>query len=202
MAELTNLTLRVRRIIFYNKDSNYYILSTDTDDNKNIICIIQTDKKIEVNNIYNFLGEWVNNPKYGKQFSAMGIVSNYKPNRESFTNFLLSLNIKGFKGKKIEKLVNSLTDDELKELRSNTQIILDKNPKFNLEWYQEICNSLNEYDDLIDIVSALMNYGIKINFDIAFNLKAPDYARTLSSLGEVEVVVIIRGKGGGHCEIN
>lgn len=171
MAELTNLTLRVRRIIFYNKDSNYYILSTDTDDNKNIICIIQTDKKIEVNNIYNFLGEWVNNPKYGKQFSAMGIVSNYKPNRESFTNFLLSLNIKGFKGKKIEKLVNSLTDDDLKELRSNTQIILDKNPKFNLEWYQEICNSLNEYDDLIDIVSALMNYGIKINFDIAFNLK-------------------------------
>ena len=171
MAELTNLTLRVRRIIFYNKDSNYYILSTDTDDNKNIICIIQTDKKIEVNNIYNFLGEWVNNPKYGKQFSAMGIVSNYKPNRESFTNFLLSLNIKGFKGKKIEKLVNSLTDDDLKELRSNTQIILDKNPKFNLEWYQEICNSLNEYDDLIDIVSALMNYGIKVNFDIAFNLK-------------------------------
>lgn len=171
MAELTNLTLRVRRIIFYNKDSNYYILSTDTDDNKNIICIIQTDKKIEVNNIYNFLGEWVNNPKYGKQFSAMGIVSNYKPNRESFTNFLLSLNIKGFKGKKIEKLVNSLTDDDLKELRSNTQIILDKNPKFNLEWYQEICNSLNEYDDLIDIVSALMNYGIKVNFDIAYNLK-------------------------------
>lgn len=171
MAELTNLTLRVKRIIFYNKDSNYYILSTDTDDNKNIICIIQTDKKIEVNNIYNFLGEWVNNPKYGKQFSAMGIVSNYKPNRESFTNFLLSLNIKGFKGKKIEKLVNSLTDDDLKELRSNTQIILDKNPKFNLEWYQEICNSLNEYDDLIDIVSALMNYGIKVNFDIAYNLK-------------------------------
>lgn len=171
MAELTNLTLRVRRIIFYNKDSNYYILSTDTDDNKNIICIIQTEKKIETNNIYNFLGEWVNNPKYGKQFSAMGIVSNYKPNRESFTNFLLSLNIKGFKGKKIEKLVNSLTDDDLKELRSNTQIILDKNPKFNLEWYQEICNSLNEYDDLIDIVSALMNYGIKVNFDIAYNLK-------------------------------
>lgn len=171
MDGIINLALRVRRIIFYNKDSNYYILSTDTDDNKNIICIIQTDKKIEVNNIYNFLGEWVNNPKYGKQFSAMGIVSNYKPNRESFTNFLLSLNIKGFKGKKIEKLVNSLTDDDLKELRSNTQIILDKNPKFNLEWYQEICNSLNEYDDLIDIVSALMNYGIKVNFDIAYNLK-------------------------------
>lgn len=171
MDGIINLALRVRRIIFCNKDSNYYILSTDTDDNKNIICIIQTEKKIEVNNIYNFLGEWVNNPKYGKQFSAMGIVSNYKPNRESFTNFLLSLNIKGFKGKKIEKLVNSLTDDELKELRSNTQIILDKNPKFNLAWYQEICNSLNEYDDLIDIVSALMNYGIKVNFDIAYNLK-------------------------------
>ncbi len=171
MDGIINLALRVRRIIFYNKDSNYYILSTDTDDNKNIICIIQTDKKIETNNIYNFLGEWVNNPKYGKQFSAMGIVSNYKPNRESFTNFLLSLNIKGFKDKKIKNLVNSLTDDELKELRSNTQIILDKNPKFNLEWYQEICNSLNEYDDLIDIVSALMNYGIKVNFDIAYNLK-------------------------------
>ena len=171
MDGIINLALRVRRIIFYNKDSNYYILSTINEKDDNIICIIQTDKKIETNNIYNFLGEWVNNPKYGKQFSAMGIVSNYKPNRESFTNFLLSLNIKGFKDKKIKNLVNSLTDDELKELRSNTQIILDKNPKFNLEWYQEICNSLNEYDDLIDIVSALMNYGIKVNFDIAYNLK-------------------------------
>lgn len=171
MDGIINLALRVKRIIFYNKDSNYYILSTINEKDDNIICIIQTDKKIETNNIYNFLGEWVNNPKYGKQFSAMGIVSNYKPNRESFTNFLLSLNIKGFKDKKIKNLVNSLTDDELKELRSNTQIILDKNPKFNLEWYQEICNSLNEYDDLIDIVSALMNYGIKVNFDIAYNLK-------------------------------
>ena len=171
MDGIINLALRVKRIIFYNKDSNYYILSTINEKDDNIICIIQTDKKIETNNIYNFLGEWVNNPKYGKQFSAMGIVSNYKPNRESFTNFLLSLNIKGFKDKKIKNLVNSLTDDELKELRSNTQIILDKNPKFNLAWYQEICNSLNEYDDLIDIVSALMNYGIKVNFDIAYNLK-------------------------------
>ena len=87
------LTGKMKHIIFHNDETNYYVLTVVS--GGEVITATGCFRGIKKDVKTDFYGEWVEHPKFGKQFSC-GYWENTKPvNTDEIVSFLSAKTVKG-----------------------------------------------------------------------------------------------------------
>lgn len=111
------IVAHIKKIIFYNKENSYYILSCDYDEKE--LVIVGNFNKIEAEHDYEFIGEYVEHHKYGKQFKGYEASIVLPSQEDLFIKFLSSKQFVGI-GKKSAKAIYDLyRDDESENILEN-----------------------------------------------------------------------------------
>ncbi|MBF0715617.1 SF1B family DNA helicase RecD2 [Gemelliphila palaticanis] len=159
----------LNKIIFHNKDNNYYILSIFLNNEYDFVesdylSVVGTFDNIEFieDELYNFKGNIVTHKKYGIQLSAITAEIVIKKDKSTIVSYLSGSTFQGIGKKTAELIVDTLGIDCL------DKIYEDKNALFNIKG---ITNSRKEiiYNNIIankhtqDIILKLSEYNLSNN---------------------------------------
>lgn len=175
----------INKIIFNNKENNYYILSvflSDVYDNisSDYLTIVGTFENIKIieEELYLFKGELKNHPKYGQQLSAITAEFVVKKDKASIISYLTSDNFPGIGQKTAETLVDTLGVNCLEDIFYNKDILYDlkgisksrkdiiyKNIILNKN-QQDIFIKLSELDISTNLINKIYSYYKNKSLDI------------------------------------
>lgn len=147
----------VQRILFSNKETDYYVFNLQTDDG--IVGANITFPNITVGLNAEFHGEWTNHPKYGDQFKAQYAVERLPESKVGFKNYLMSGVFKGIGSATADKILDFLGENPLDVFKNDIDKILQV-PKVPLKKLQAIKDSWLSNTETNDIVIFLRQYGI------------------------------------------
>ena len=172
MDELTTLNGKITYILFRN-DSNFYTVAKFlvNDESEHTITITGIFPDIEEDVLYNVHGFYVEHPKYGVQFKVETIDRPLPSEREGIIRYLSSSKFPGI-GKKIaEKIVETLGEECLAEIKENPDCLL-RVERLTKKHYESIVNGIHEDDDgLQELVSFMNIHGIGMRNLIRINQK-------------------------------
>lgn len=159
----------LNKIIFHNKENNYYILSIFLNNEYDFIegdylSVVGNFDNIEFveDELYNFKGNIVNHKKYGTQLAAITSEIIIKKDKSTIVSYLSGNNFQGIGKKTAELIVDTLGVDCLEKIYE------DKNALFNIKG---ITNARKEiiYNNIIsnkhtqDIILKLSEYNLSNN---------------------------------------
>ncbi|MBU0278127.1 ATP-dependent RecD-like DNA helicase [Gemella sp. zg-1178] len=176
------------KIIFHNKENNYYILSIflneDYEDiDSDYVIVVGTFKDIDLKDeeLYSFKGNFVEHKKYGKQFSAITIEQIIQKNKEAIITYLSGAEFHGIGKKTAEIIVEKLGLDclekiyndknelyKIKEISEKRKEIIYNNIISNQQ-SQNIILKLNEYNISNNLITKIYNFYKNKTLDIIKN---------------------------------
>ena len=167
----------LNKIIFHNKENNYYILSIFLNDQYDFVdgdylSVVGTFNDFEFveDDLYSFKGEIVQHRKYGTQLSAIVVEPVIEKDKEAIVSYLSSSIFQGVGRKTAELIVDTLGVDAL------DKIYEDKNSLFNIKGIpeqrkdtiyativankqtQDIILKLNEYNLSNNLILKIYNF--------------------------------------------
>ena len=167
----------LNKIIFHNKENNYYILSIFLNDQYDFVegdylSVVGTFNDFEFveDDLYSFKGEIVQHRKYGTQLSAIVVESVIEKDKEAIVSYLSSSIFQGVGRKTAEIIVDTLGVDAL------DKIYEDKDSLFNIKGIpeqrkdtiyativankqtQDIILKLNEYNLSNNLILKIYNF--------------------------------------------
>lgn len=167
----------LNKIIFHNKENNYYILSIFLNDQYDFIegdylSVVGTFNDFEFveDDLYSFKGEIVQHRKYGTQLSAIVVEPVIEKDKEAIVSYLSSSIFQGVGRKTAELIVDTLGVDAL------DKIYEDKDSLFNIKGIpeqrkdtiyativankqtQDIILKLNEYNLSNNLILKIYNF--------------------------------------------
>ena len=167
----------LNKIIFHNKENNYYILSIFLNDKYDFVegdylSVVGTFNDFEFveDDLYSFKGEIVQHRKYGTQLSAIVVESVIEKDKEAIVSYLSSSIFQGVGRKTAEIIVDTLGVDAL------DKIYEDKDSLFNIKGIpeqrkdtiyativankqtQDIILKLNEYNLSNNLILKIYNF--------------------------------------------
>ena len=167
----------LNKIIFHNKENNYYILSIFLNDQYDFVdgdylSVVGTFNDFEFveDDLYSFKGEIVQHRKYGTQLSAIVVEPVIKKDKEAIVSYLSSSIFQGVGRKTAELIVDTLGVDAL------DKIYEDKDSLFNIKGIpeqrkdtiyativankqtQDIILKLNEYNLSNNLILKIYNF--------------------------------------------
>ena len=167
----------LNKIIFHNKENNYYILSIFLNDQYDFIegdylSVVGTFNDFEFieDDLYSFKGEIVQHRKYGTQLSAIVVEPVIEKDKEAIVSYLSSSIFQGVGRKTAELIVDTLGVDALDKIYEN------KDSLFNIKGIpeqrkdtiyativankqtQDIILKLNEYNLSNNLILKIYNF--------------------------------------------
>ncbi|AME09520.1 MULTISPECIES: SF1B family DNA helicase RecD2 [Gemella] len=167
----------LNKIIFHNKENNYYILSIFLNDNYDFIngdyfSVVGTfpDVKFENEVLYMFKGEIIEHRKYGKQLSAIVAEPIIEKDKEAIISYLSSSIFQGIGRKTAEHIVDTLGIEALDKIYN------DKDSLYNIKGItkqrkdiiystiitnkqtQDVILKLNEYNLSNNLILKIYNF--------------------------------------------
>ena len=167
----------LNKIIFHNKENNYYILSIFLNDQYDFVegdylSVVGTFNDFEFveDDLYSFKGEIVQHRKYGTQLSAIVVEPVIEKEKEAIVSYLSSSIFQGVGRKTAELIVDTLGVDAL------DKIYEDKDSLFNIKGIpeqrkdtiyativankqtQDIILKLNEYNLSNNLILKIYNF--------------------------------------------
>ena len=113
----------LNKIIFHNKENNYYILSIFLNDRYDFVdgdylSVVGTftDFEFVEDDLYSFKGEIVQHRKYGPQLSAIVVEPVIEKDKEAIVSYLSSSIFQGVGRKTAELIVDTLGVDALDKI--------------------------------------------------------------------------------------
>ena len=113
----------LNKIIFHNKENNYYILSIFLNDQYDFVdgdylSVVGTFNDFEFveDDLYSFKGEIVQHRKYGTQLSAIVVEPVIEKDKEAIVSYLSSSIFQGVGRKTAELIVDTLGVDALDKI--------------------------------------------------------------------------------------
>lgn len=159
----------VNKIIYHNKENNYFILSIFLNKeyefiDNDYISVVGTFDNIEFKeeDLYEFKGNIVSHKKYGNQLSAITAEIVIKKNKEHIINYLSSSTFKGVGKKTAEIIVNELGVDCLEKIYENKDNLF-KIKSINNKRKEIIYNAIISNKHTQDIILKLTEYNINPN---------------------------------------
>ena len=167
----------LNKIIFHNKENNYYILSIFLNDQYDFVdgdylSVVGTFNDFEFveDDLYSFKGEIVQHRKYGTQLSAIVVEPVIEKDKEAIVSYLSSSIFQGVGRKTAELIVDTLGVDALDKIYEN------KDSLFNIKGIpeqrkdtiyativankqtQDIILKLNEYNLSNNLILKIYNF--------------------------------------------
>ena len=159
----------LNKIIFHNKENNYYILSIFLNDKYDFVegdylSVVGTFNDFEFieDDLYSFKGEIVQHRKYGTQLSAIVVEPVIEKDKEAIVSYLSSSIFQGVGRKTAELIVDTLGVDALDKIYEN------KDSLFNIKGIPEqrkdtIYATIVANKQTQDIILKLNEYNISNN---------------------------------------
>ena len=167
----------LNKIIFHNKENNYYILSIFLNDQYDFVdgdylSVVGTFNDFEFveDDLYSFRGEIVQHRKYGTQLSAIVVEPVIEKDKEAIVSYLSSSIFQGVGRKTAELIVESLGVDALDKIYSDKEALFKIKgiPKQRKETIyativankqtQDIILKLNEYNLSNNLILKIYNF--------------------------------------------
>ena len=122
----------LNKIIFHNKENNYYILSIFLNDKYDFVegdylSVVGTFNDFEFieDDLYSFKGEIVQHRKYGTQLSAIVVEPVIEKDKEAIVSYLSSSIFQGVGRKTAELIVDTLGVDALDKIYENKESLFN-----------------------------------------------------------------------------
>jgi exodeoxyribonuclease V alpha subunit len=167
MSNQEQLIGKVKKIIYKNKESNYYILSVDTEDDNHIVLgnFDNIDEYIE----YEFEGIFTENAKYGVQFKAHYARMMMPKQKDLVVSFLSSNDFVGIGKILANKIYQAYEDEEdvLKAIACNSDALQDIKG-LTKNKIKMIVDNLNKHAEGNGLFQFLKDY--HIDYDLVFRL--------------------------------
>lgn len=172
MDELITLNGKIT-FVLYRNESNYYTVAKFrvNDDNEHNIIITGTFLEIEEDVLFNIHGYYVEHPKYGIQFKVESMDKPLPSEREGIIRYLSSSSFPGIGKKMAEKIVETLGENCLQEIKDDENCLL-RVEKLNKKQFDSIVEGIHQDDDgLQELVSFMNIHGIGMRNLIRINQK-------------------------------
>ena len=114
----------VENIIYSNEENGYTICDVDTGDG-DITTVVGYLPYIAEGDEATFYGKWVNNPKYGRQFSAESFERRMPQDKASILRYLSSRTIKGIGPKTAQNIVEKFGEDTFDVIENHPEWLAD-----------------------------------------------------------------------------
>ena len=177
----------LNKIIFHNKENNYYILSIFLNDKYDFVegdylSVVGTFNDFEFieDDLYSFKGEIVQHRKYGTQLSAIVVEPVIEKDKEAIVSYLSSSIFQGVGRKTAELIVDTLGVDALDKIYEN------KDSLFNIKGIPEqrkdtIYATIVANKQTQDIILKLNEYNISNNLILKiYNFYKNNTLRTIT----------------------
>lgn len=146
--------------IFYNEQNHYGIfLISSENDHDMPLTIVGNFYQIELKTRYEFIGQYVENARYGMQFKVESYIKINHENKKHIINYLSGPSFKGIGIKSATALVEKYGEDILNLIQENPQMILEIKgvSKANLE---NLKNNVLQEDPRDKFISTLSVLGL------------------------------------------
>ena len=112
----------IEKIVFRNEENGYVVAKISSNSHEeNLLTIVGNMASVNVGENYELKGEWINNQKYGRQFSFKDYVLILPTSLLGLKRYLSSGLIKGVGPATAERIVNHFGNRTLEVLESNLQ---------------------------------------------------------------------------------
>jgi exodeoxyribonuclease V alpha subunit len=151
------LTGTLKKVLFYNKENNYYIAVLDNDQK---ICgqYFDTDLEKLVGEELKITGSWQTHKKYGAQFVFTSLEL-----KEAEIYFFLTRIVKGISKKLALELTGKYSEDELCEILDNRPYELLAFKGIKEKKLTQIVTSWNKFKHLRELGTFLAQFGVTTN---------------------------------------
>jgi exodeoxyribonuclease V alpha subunit len=151
------LTGTLKKVLFYNKENNYYIAVLDNDQK---ICgqYFDTDLEKLVGEELKITGSWQTHKKYGAQFVFTSLEL-----KEAEIYFFLTRIVKGISKKLALELTGKYSEDELCEVLDNRPSELLAFKGIKEKKLTQIVTSWNKFKHLRELGTFLAQFGVTTN---------------------------------------
>jgi exodeoxyribonuclease V alpha subunit len=151
------LTGTLKKVLFYNKENNYYIAVLDNDQK---ICgqYFDTDLEKLVGEELKITGSWQTHKKYGAQFVFTSLEL-----KEAEIYFFLTRIVKGISKKLALELTGKYSEDELCEILDNRPSELLAFKGIKEKKLTQIVTSWNKFKHLRELGTFLAQFGVTTN---------------------------------------
>ena len=118
-SEIQHLSGSVERVIYLNEENGYAICDLGCDSEDEIVTIVGTIPYVSEGDLIEVYGQWVHNPKYGRQFKVSQYEKKLPSDSNSILRYLASGAIKGIGPKTAMKIVQEFGEDTFDVLENH-----------------------------------------------------------------------------------
>lgn len=155
------IKVKILSLVFEAQDSEYKIIKTITNDNEEVV-ITGYFPLLSVNLTYSFEGEFINHPKFGKQFRATSYKNVVENSKEGIVSYLSSDIFKGIGEKTALRIYETLGDDAINKIINNKDV-LKEIKGINKDKIDIIYDTIISNRNIEELYVELYNYGLTPN---------------------------------------
>ncbi|MFQ6791959.1 MAG: ATP-dependent RecD-like DNA helicase [Thomasclavelia sp.] len=151
----------IRKVRFYNEPSNYLVASIEVEQEDKLITMTGYLNNFNDYDKYEFTGDYVIHPKYGKQFKLTGCRIIYAKENDELIKYLSSPLFKGIGKTLASEIVNTLGEDCIEKIKADKHsldIVRGMSEKRRETIYETLTNS--DYDQ--EVMQFFMGHGISL----------------------------------------
>ena len=118
----------VERITYYNQDNGYSVLKVQPNQRypqaqarDGAVTVVGVMPELQEGETAQFIGEWVNDQRYGRQFRAQQVIPKAPQTKAGIINYLSSGIVRGIGPRTAEKIVKCLGDETIDILDAEPQ---------------------------------------------------------------------------------
>ncbi len=157
---MTSVKGVIKKYLFYEDNSGFGIIFLENRETvTGIIPKFQPGQSVE------FFGEWIEHPKYGRQFRFENFQVDYPTSSKEIVNFLSSGIVKGLGEKLAAEIVNEFGEDTINILEHNPRQLM-KIKGLGSKKIQALKKSWDEKKNLIDLSLYLNKHGIPYRYAV------------------------------------
>ncbi len=156
MIEYTGIIKHVR---FYSEDTKFIVCVMDVEEETKDILVTGNMSYVNPQDKYRITGEYVNHPKYGKQFQIHSYQIILADDESEIIRYLSSSLFKGIGEKQATAIVESLGKDALTKIKEDKHV-LDHVRGMNEKKRDVIYEVLSSQDFDQEVLSFFMGYGM------------------------------------------
>ena len=123
MERLNNCLVKI--VTFHDETNGYTVLKCKQNSSDNLVTIVGHMPRPRIDTTFNFTGEWVTNPKYGRQFAFDGFNEVFPATEDSIEKYLASGLIKGIGPEMARRIVDKFGVDAINIINQDINKLLE-----------------------------------------------------------------------------
>ncbi|BED92541.1 MAG: ATP-dependent RecD-like DNA helicase [Candidatus Paraimprobicoccus trichonymphae] len=160
---MEKITGVVEIITYSNEETDFSIIKLDVKNYRELVTLVGNMAYVGIGSVVEAMGEWVVNPKFGKQFNVQKWEEFLPVTVNGIEKYLSSGMIRGIGPKYANLIVNKFGKDTIDVIENHPEK-LSEIKKLGEKRIKQIISSWNEQKDIKNVMIFLQDLGVTANF--------------------------------------